>query len=103
MFENDEIEERAKRLIAASPALAREIVRQYDPKPKRLTERQQQALDLLKAYQDEQNGDPLTYKEAAEALGCSSTAAFYMLHRLQARGHVEIEPHQRRSIILKAA
>jgi DNA-binding MarR family transcriptional regulator len=102
MLENDELQERAKRLIAASPALAREIVRQFDPKPKRLTDRQQQALDVLKAYQQE-HGVPPTYKEAAEALGCSSTAAFYMLHRLQARGYVEIEPHQRRSIILKAA
>jgi DNA-binding MarR family transcriptional regulator len=97
-----ELQERAKRLIAASPALAREIVRQYDTKPKRLTERQQQALDVLKAYQDEHNVPP-TQEELAGSLGITRTAAFQLIHRLHARGHIEIQPHQRRSIILKAA
>ncbi|MCO4316323.1 hypothetical protein M8997_003935 [Phyllobacterium sp. 21LDTY02-6] len=97
-----EIQERAKRIIAASPALAREIVRQFNPAPKKLTDRQQQALDAVKAFQTEHGQSP-TFKEAAELLGCSSTAAFYMLHRLEERGHIEIEPHQRRSITLKAS
>ncbi|MBZ9653526.1 LexA family protein [Phyllobacterium lublinensis] len=102
MFEIDEIQERAKRLIAASPALAREIVRQYDPKPKRLTHRQQQALDFMKAFSKE-HGVPPTDKELAGSLGCSPVAAFQLRHRLQARGHIEIEPRHKRSIIFKAA
>jgi SOS-response transcriptional repressor LexA len=98
----DSIEERAQRLIATSPALAREIVRQFEVKPRGLTKCQQAALEFVKRFK-EQNGVAPTYRETADGLGCSSTAAFYMLHRLQDRGHIEIGSNQRRSITVIAA
>jgi len=96
------IEERAARLIAVSPALAREIARRVSAEPSGLTERQAKALAFLKGFQAEHGVAP-TYTETAEALGVSRTAAFNMIHRLEKRGHIRMLSNQCRSITIVEA
>lgn len=93
------IEERADRIIAVSPALAREIVRRFHFEPSGLTKRQAEALAFLKDFQIK-NGVAPTYMEAAEALGVSRTATFNMIHRLEKRAHIRMLSNQCRSIAL---
>ncbi|MGN8022176.1 LexA family protein [Phyllobacterium sp. 22229] len=96
---SESIQERADRIIAVSPALAREIARRFNAEPSGLTKRQAEALAFLKGFQSEHGVAP-TYSEAAEALGVSKTAAFNMIHRLEKRGHIQMLSHQCRSITL---
>ncbi|MBZ9600729.1 LexA family protein [Phyllobacterium chamaecytisi] len=91
------IEERADRIIAVSPALAREIARRFHVEPSGLTHRQSEALAFLRNFQATHGVAP-TYSEAAEALGVSKTAAFHMIHRLEKRGHIRMLSNQCRSI-----
>lgn len=99
MQDLDDIRERADRIIAVSPALAREIARRLNAQPRGLTKRQAEALTFLKDFQSE-NGIAPTYAEAASALGISRTAAFNRIQQLKRRGHIEMLSHQCRSITL---
>lgn len=99
MQDLDDIRQRADRIIAVSPALAREIARRFNVQPRGLTKRQAEALAFLKDFQSEHGVAP-TYAEAASALGISRTAAFNRIHQLKKRGHIQMLSHQCRSITL---
>lgn len=65
-----------------------------------LTNRQQQVLDMLTAYQ-QQNGLMPTNAEVAVMMGASSpNAAAEQLRALQRKGAITIIPHVSRGIIL---
>lgn len=96
----DDIQERAKRIVAVSPALAREIVKQYRHEPVGLTKRQANALQFLKDFHDKHGIAP-TFRETAEALGVAPSAAFNMVHRLEERGHIQLMSNRCRSIVLR--
>lgn len=67
-----------------------------------LTNRQQQVLDMLTAYQ-QQNGLMPTNAEVAVMMGASSpNAAAEQLRALQRKGAITIIPHVSRGIILNA-
>ncbi|MDR6632365.1 DNA-binding MarR family transcriptional regulator [Phyllobacterium sp. 1468] len=96
------IEERADRIIAVNPALAREIARRFQIEPSGLTKRQSEALAFLRDFQATHGVAP-TYSEAAQALGVSKTAAFQMIHRLEKRGHIRMLSNQCRSMAFTEA
>lgn len=95
----DSIQERADRIIAVSPALAREIARRFRTEPAGLTRKQTKALEFIKDFHAKHGLAP-TFREMAEALGIQPSAAFYMVHRLEERGHVHMLSNRSRSIVL---
>lgn len=95
----NDLQQRAERLIAINPALAREVAKLYRVKPVGLTRRQTQALEYIRDFYSK-HGVPPTQDEVAEALGNSKTAAHKLVHRLEARGHVQMLSNRSRSIVL---
>jgi SOS-response transcriptional repressor LexA len=95
-----DLEERAERIIAVSPALAREIARRFHVEPRGLTRRQTEALEFLREFIARNRGVSPTYDETAAALGVSKTAAFKRILRIEERGHIRRLSNHCRSIVL---
>ncbi len=66
----------------------------------RLTERQNQAYEFIRAYM-RREGKPPTLKEIGEALAIrSSNGVFKLLHALEKKGYIRRLPHEARGISL---
>jgi SOS-response transcriptional repressor LexA len=88
---------RAKRIVAESPALAKEIALLLQSDRPGLTPKQLKALEFLRDFRAKHGLSP-TYRETADALCVSQTAAFNLIYRLHERGFIQMMPNRCRSI-----
>jgi len=95
-----DLQERADRIIAVSPALAREIAKRFRIEPIGLTKRQTETLEFIRTFQADHDGVSPTFREMADALGVTIAAAFKLAHRLEERGRIRMFPNHSRSIVL---